>query len=673
VAEGRSTTVTAVSYDEGDGASGREITGGSQPAGWLAPDGKMWFSTRRGLTAIDPSVPFSALPPPVIVTGTVIDRAAPVASTMITVPAGSHSIEVHYTGLSFSAPQKLHFQYRLDGYDPSWNDAGTRRVAYYADLPPGRYRFDVRARSDKGIWSDTIASMAIHQAPFFYQTLWFRALTLMVLLAGATVAYRWRIRRISEHATHLERTVAARTNELREVNAQLADGHRQLQRAHEDAVSLLNQTLLGVCAVGGDGRVTFVNAVAREVLGCGDADAIHHPWHELLPLSPDDRQRVEALMAEPLDRRKRLPVRFQRDEGREYWMEIDVRDAPSDPSRRLLYLHDVTELFDLQRLLGGTTQFQGLIGETTTMRLLYRQVRDLAASDATVIIEGETGTGKELVARAIHELSERKSRPFIAVNCAALTESILTSQLFGHRRGAFTGAVSDQVGLFEAANAGTLLLDEIGDVSAAVQASLLRVLQEREVTRLGESRPRPIDVRVLAATHRDLQAEVAAGRFRVDLLFRLRVVHVHVPALRDRKEDIPVLVAWFLGQARSAGDTEAYEVSRGVMDLLLAYRWPGNVRELKSIVDSAALAASGAVVEVTDLSEDFVERALHPDESLSPSPALDARVRDHVQLALQRTRGNRAAAARLLGISRNTMYRRLRELQLDASDDDSAA
>lgn len=667
VAEGRSPAVSAVSYDESDGASGRQMTGGSQPAGWLAPDGKLWFSTLRGLTAIDPTAPFSTLPPPVIITGTVVDRAAPLAAELVTVPPGSHTVEVHYTGVNFSAPQKLHFQYRLDGYDPAWIDAGTRRVAYYTDLPPGHYRFDVRARSDKGIWSDTIAGVAIYQAPFFYQTRWFQALALTLLVMAAAVAYRGRIRRIVEHATRLERTVAARTSELREANAQLADGHQQLQRAHEDAVSLLNQTLLGVCVVGGDGRVAFVNAVARQVLGYSDADPIDRPWQELLPLSPEDRQRAEALLAQPAEQRTRLPVRFLSDEGREYWMELDVRDAPSDPSRRLLYLHDVTELFDLQRLLGGTAQFQGLIGETTPMRLLYRQVRDLASSDATVIIEGETGTGKELVARGIHELSARKSRPFIAVNCAALTESILTSQLFGHRRGAFTGAVSDQVGLFEAANGGTLLLDEIGDVSPPVQASLLRVLQEREITRVGESRPRPIDVRVLAATHRDLQGEVAAGRFREDLFYRLRVMHVHVPALRERQQDIPVLVAWFLGQARSAGETQACEMSRAVMDLLQAHRWPGNVRELKSVVESAAFAAQGPVIEVTDLPGGFVEGVLHADAS--PLPSLDARLRDHVQLALERTRGNRAAAARLLGISRNTLYRRLRELRLDVPSD----
>ncbi|HKN86327.1 MAG TPA: sigma-54 dependent transcriptional regulator, partial [Nitrospiraceae bacterium] len=198
---------------------------------------------------------------------------------------------------------------------------------------------------------------------------------------------------------------------------------------------------------------------------------------------------------------------------------------------------------DLTRQLNEKTQFQNLIGKSLSMGQLYGQIRDVAKVDATVLIEGETGTGKELVARAIHLSSPRKTGPFIAVNCAGLADALLGSQLFGHKKGAFTGAVDHQQGFFEAANGGTLFLDEIGDISPAVQTNLLRVLQEREIIRLGESRPRKVDVRVLAATHHNLGQDVANGVFRADLLYRIRVARIHLPSLRNRREDIPLLVA----------------------------------------------------------------------------------------------------------------------------------
>ena len=231
---------------------------------------------------------------------------------------------------------------------------------------------------------------------------------------------------------------------------------------------------------------------------------------------------------------------------------MDVKDDPRDARGKIFFLYDVTEVHDLRRLLDERAQFHDLLGKSKAMQLVYQQIRDVARVDSTVLIEGETGTGKELVARAIHSSSHRKDKPFVAVNCAGLTESLLSSQLFGHKRGAFTGAIEDHQGLFEAANGGTLLLDEIGDIPMTVQNQLLRVLQEREIVRLGESRPRKIDVRVLAATHRSLSDEAAKGNFRSDLFYRIRVARISLPPLRDRREDIPLLAASFLAQFSAA-------------------------------------------------------------------------------------------------------------------------
>jgi PAS domain S-box-containing protein len=696
VAEGRATRVSPVLYDTNDGMMSGATGGGGQPAGWRAPDGRLWFPTTAGVVSIDPAVSGNTLPPPVTVTSVVVDQRAsePTAFAKATasqadvmLSPGVQNLEIHYAGLSFTTPDKVQFRYRLAGYDEQWVEAGPRRVAYYSYLPPGAYRFEVLARSDTGVWSTEGAELTIRQKPHFYQTGWFALLAAVALTLAGAAAYRLRLRHLLHRTRELEAAVDARTTEvvsqrnelatvhqeLIETHGQLTHGHDELTKAHGNLLATLNETSLGVCMIDRSGVVSFLSTTAARVLGCTSEEAVGRTWRDILPLSEDDRGRLDTLIAQPAGQRRRLPVRLDAGDEHRYWMEIDVRDDPRKAGSRILFLHDVTELYDLQRLLDGRAQFQGLIGDTAAMRLIYRQIRDVAVVDATVVIEGETGTGKELVARAIHDASERHARPFVAVNCAGLTESLLTSQLFGHRRGAFTGALADQIGLFEAAQGGTLLLDEIGDISPSVQAALLRVLQEREVTRVGDSLPRKIDVRVLAATHRDLQAEMAAGRFRQDLLYRLRVVRIRMPPLRERRDDIPVLVAWFLAQARTAGQARVYELSRAAMDLLLQHPWPGNVRELKATIEAAAVAAQGPIIEASHLPAEVVDAsapaavdASSPPGTTAPADdSLDARYRDHVERALKQTRGNRTAAARLLGVSRNTLYRRIRELGLD--------
>lgn len=311
---------------------------------------------------------------------------------------------------------------------------------------------------------------------------------------------------------------------------------------------------------------------------------------------------------------------------------------------------------DLTRQLNEKTQFQNLIGKSQLMGQLYGQIRDVAKVDATVLIEGETGTGKELVARAIHLSSPRKTGPFIAVNCAGLTDALLGSQLFGHKKGAFTGAVDHQQGFFEAANGGTLFLDEIGDISPAVQTNLLRVLQEREIIRLGESRPRKVDVRVLAATHHNLSQDVANGVFRADLLYRIRVARIHLPSLRNRREDIPLLVASFLGQCCAVTGKPVDRVSPEAMQALTNYAWPGNVRELKSAIESGVISCKETTIRMEDLPPEVFD-------SLVPQMPFEAPQDEKARLlaALNQAKGNRTMAARLLGVSRATLYRRLTE------------
>ena len=286
---------------------------------------------------------------------------------------------------------------------------------------------------------------------------------------------------------------------------------------------------------------------------------------------------------------------------------------------------------------------------------MFANLNNVATGDWTVLIEGETGVGKELVAKAIHGMSARKDGPFVAVNCGGLTSTLLTSQLFGYRRGSFTGASADQVGLFEAAHGGTLFLDEIGDVPLDVQVAMLRVLEEREVTRVGDTKPRKIDVRVLAATHRNLVQEVAAGRFRNDLFYRIRVARISVPSLRERLEDIPLLANSFLLNAQVRANKRIEGIDPVAMQVLLSHHWPGNVRELKNAIDISAINCETQMIRVEDLPQELVSS---PTVQPTIEP-LSGDLKMQLEVALKKTGGNRSKAAKLMGVSRATFYRRL--------------
>lgn len=316
---------------------------------------------------------------------------------------------------------------------------------------------------------------------------------------------------------------------------------------------------------------------------------------------------------------------------------------------------------ELERRLANSGRFFDLVGQSPCMTRLYTQVQEIAAVDSTVLIEGETGTGKELVARAIHSASRRKDQPFIAVNCAGFTESILGSQLFGHKKGAFTGAIDTQEGVFEAAHGGTIFLDEIGDVPPGVQTSLLRVLQEREITRLGEAKPRKVDVRVLAATHHRLADDVEKGTFRRDLLYRIRVARLQIAPLRERPDDVPILASFFLGQFRSIMEKPVHQISDEAMKALTTYTWPGNVRELKSAIESAVIHCKGSVIQYNDLPPEIISPEAPTPTRLEQSSADE---KSRILVALRQANGNRSEAARLLGMSRRTFYRRLIEYDL---------
>jgi DNA-binding NtrC family response regulator len=311
-------------------------------------------------------------------------------------------------------------------------------------------------------------------------------------------------------------------------------------------------------------------------------------------------------------------------------------------------------------------RFENIIGKSDAIEQIFRMMEKVARTDSSVLITGESGTGKELVARAIHFSSERANGRFLPINCGALPENLLESELFGYKRGAFTGAAQDKVGLLKAADKGTVFFDEIGEMPLALQVKLLRALQERECYPLGSNDPVSFDVRVLCATNRNLEAEVRAGRFREELLYRINVININLPALRERKDDIPLLANHFLRKSEKSLGRTGMRFSKGAIRLLLHYPWPGNVRELENTVERAAILAETDVIHSHDLPDKLrAPSAVAVSNIDSTGLTLEELEREHIRRVLEKVEGDKARAAQALGIHLSTLYRKVQRYRLD--------
>jgi len=316
-------------------------------------------------------------------------------------------------------------------------------------------------------------------------------------------------------------------------------------------------------------------------------------------------------------------------------------------------------------------RFAQMVGESPSMREIFDTIDRIADYKTTVLLQGESGTGKELVARAIHSTSRRKSAPFVPINCGAIPEHLIESELFGHKKGSFTDATRDKKGLFEEANGGTVLLDEVGELPLHLQVKLLRVLQENEIRPVGEGQVIPIDVRIIAATLRDLEQDVLDGRFRDDLFYRLNVICIQIPPLRERKEDIPHLIRFLMKRNQERLGLTVSEIKSDALDRLVNYSWPGNIRELENCIERAMILTDGDAITVESLpaavfqKEDRPFRFSSTDESLSIKFHSRVMEEELIRKALQRTRGNRTHAAKLLEISHRTLLYKLKEYEID--------
>jgi len=341
--------------------------------------------------------------------------------------------------------------------------------------------------------------------------------------------------------------------------------------------------------------------------------------------------------------------------------EIKIAIEKSINRQKLL-----VENTSLKRQLQGNNSFDNFIGKSEVVVTMKRMAQRVAVSDSTVLIRGESGTGKDLIAKAIHHHSPRCGGPFVTVNCAALPETLLESELFGYKKGAFSGAIKDKDGLFKVANSGTFFLDEVGNTSLAIQVKLLRVLEDKRIVPVGDTQPIEVDVRLIAATNADLEEDVKADRFRADLFYRLNVIPLHIPALRERQEDIPLLIEYFIAKFCDKAKVPVKKISADALNLLMDYHWPGNVRELENTIERAILLNRTVQLELADIPEKLMRKEAISvvNENDPVTPTLESIEKAYIQFIIQQTDGKKSEAAKILGIDSSTLYRKIEKYQL---------
>ncbi len=432
--------------------------------------------------------------------------------------------------------------------------------------------------------------------------------------------------------------------------------------------AVFNSVVDGIVTVDRTGKILSLNSAAAELLGIEDRDVF---GVLLSDVCGKTKHGIAHAVEKALDSGE-FVREYQIGSSKEtadWTYVLNVTPLAEDPDRgAVLVIRDVSRLRALEREVSERFSFQNMIGKSPMMTKVFDLIRDLADTETTVLIEGESGTGKELVGRALHYHGGRSEKPLVKVNCAALPETLLESELFGHVRGAFTGAVSDKVGRFELAHGGTIFLDEIGDISPSLQQRLLRVLQEKEIERVGSTDTINIDVRVVAATNRKLAELVEKDKFREDLFYRLNVVKVQMPALRERKEDIPLLAENFLQRYRMQHDRVVTAISPEAMETLLLYHWPGNVRQLENALEHAIVLCRDGLIRPENFPTDITTVIQQGGESLTEAgpQSLD---RESLLKALESSGWNRSRAARRLGVNRTTIWRKMKEYGIEVPED----
>ena len=441
------------------------------------------------------------------------------------------------------------------------------------------------------------------------------------------------------------------------------------------AESILESISDGVFTVDADWRITSFNRAAEAITGIRRHDAIGKPCSDVFRASmceTDCALRHTVKTGKPIINKSAFIVNA---EGRRIPISVSTAILRDEKARLVGGAETFRDLSlgeELRKELEGRFQMGDLVSQSPAMRRIFEVLPQISASDATVLIQGETGTGKELLARAIHSMSSRNGKPFVPVNCGALPDTLLESELFGYVKGAFTGAAKDKPGRFALAEGGTVFLDEIGDISPALQIRLLRVLQEKTYEPLGGTKTLQANVRIVAATHRDLAVQIREGAFREDLFYRLNVVKVELPPLRKRKEDIPLLAGHFIERFNRLQGKSVIGIATDVMALLMAHDYPGNVRELENIVERAFVLCGAGKIEAGHLPPELAGRPTA--HSVPAGDSMNAQTRaieaQAIRAALERHGLNRQAAARELGLHKSTLFRKMKALGMALPEKD---
>ncbi len=445
--------------------------------------------------------------------------------------------------------------------------------------------------------------------------------------------------------------------------------NHQLNR--QDLQSILNSLNEGIITLNDEGTVIDINQPACEILQIDKGKAVQEGCVCLLGndlCDPGSELRLAIRERRPLHHQE-VEITTPNGDRKVITLKAAVlRDQDGQARGGVVVFQDITEMASLRKNLRERYQLHNIVGKSKAMQNVFQLLEEVADAEANVLIEGESGTGKELIARACHRLSSRATGPFVAVNCSALSENLLESELFGHVRGSFTGATHDKKGRFELAHGGTIFLDEIGELSTKVQVKLLRVLQERSIERVGDDKQIPVDIRVITATHQSLNELVSHGRFRHDLYYRLRVVPFSLPPLRERRDDIPLLAQHFVEKFRERTGRSIQGVDESALSLMLDYNWPGNVREMENAIEYAFIKARRGLIRPVHLPPELLNCPLVKSVSHVPTVSRQTRrsdiTRDKLEQALTRSGWNIAKTARQLGTTRNTIYKRIEEFGL---------
>ncbi len=428
---------------------------------------------------------------------------------------------------------------------------------------------------------------------------------------------------------------------------------------------ILDSVADGVFTINEKGEITFFNRAAEEITGFAREEALGHNCFDIFRANICQ---TNCALKETIKTGREiinLPINIINKDGKELPVSVStavLRDERGSIIGGVETFRDLSAIEELRKELRQQYTFQDIVSKNHTIQEIFQILPDIAESDSTVLIQGPSGSGKELFAKAIHNLSLRKDKPFVKVNCGALPDNLLESELFGYIKGAFTDAKKDKPGRFALADGGTIFLDEIGDMSPALQVKLLRVLQDREYEPLGGTSTVRVDVRVVAATNKELVALVRSGQFRDDLYYRLNVVKIDLPSLSRRREDIPLLVEHFVEKFNLKTGKNISGVSHEAMSLLMRYDFPGNIRELENIIEHAFVMCKGDVIELRHFPLEFIERSKEDSfEEKGVDGPLQRSEAESIRKALERNRGNRLRTARELGIDRSTLWRKIRK------------